>query len=410
MSRPRFTLSNPAWLALASVTYNRRLSLFTVIIYAAIVAPVFVLYLLKTGVISAWSDDLSQDVQSREIDIKGEYITRLVPSELERLRALPGVDFVVGEAMALVSTRQMRRVEPTRGPTREIKVRTTAQGDPLLSDGLTVAPTEVVLSAQAASRLGANVGDRLAFTLRRQLVSGQTETHRIAFDVVHIIDARKWPSEAVFVLSSVAVAMSHWIEKSLEDFNAIQSTKLDSTERFASFRIYARSVHEATALKNRLVADNYDATLRVADVSRMKFLEHGLNLVFGVLMAMSVIGLTASILLFQWLSVERQKQDLALLLTAGYDRLLIRAFVFGQALILSGLGLVMAVGIAGIAFRGLGPVVLRQVDLATDALNWPTVAFSLLSLGVIWFIFAGLAWFAVGRLPMATLVAALRSD
>lgn len=91
-------------LALASLWHNRRLSLFTVVIYAAIVAPVVILYLLKTGVITAWTQELARDVQSREIDIRGEYIQRLTPEEMRRLGDLPGVGFLVGEAMALVST------------------------------------------------------------------------------------------------------------------------------------------------------------------------------------------------------------------------------------------------------------------------------------------------------------------
>ena len=101
----------------------------------------------------------------------------------------------------------------------------------------------------------------------------------------------------------------------------------------------------------------------------MKFLEQGLNLVFVVLLTMSGVGLVASVLLLQWLSVERQRQDLALLVAAGYGQLQIRSFVVGQAAILSFLGLAIAFVIAGSAFLGLAPIILRQVDLAADAIH-----------------------------------------
>lgn len=397
-----------AGLALASLWHNRRLSVFTTVIYAAIVAPAVVLYLLKSGVITAWTQDLARDVQSRELDIRGEYTQRLTPAEIQRLRDLPGVDFVVGEAMALVSTRQMRRIEPSRGPSQQIKTRTSAPGDPLLPTGLDLGLDQVALSARAAKQLQAKPGDTIAMTLRRIASDGTSEAHRLPFQVAHVIDPRKWPGEAVFLRPQVAVAMGDWISHALEDIAKVQAP--DDGSAYASFRIYAQSVHQTTDLRQALINDGYEAGLRVAAVSRMLFLEQGLNLVFQMILTLSLLGLVASILLLQWLSIERQKSDLALLLTAGFSQTRIRAFVLVQAMILALAGLVLAMGLSTGAFRMLAPVVLQQIELGTQPLYWPSLGLSAaMFLGSLLF-FSGVSWLSVRRLPIGPLVAALRSD
>lgn len=395
-------------LALASLWHNRRLSLFTVVIYAAIVAPVVILYLLKTGVIAAWTQELARDVQSREIDIRGEYTQRLTSDEMQRLGELPGVDFVVGEAMALVSTRQMRRVEPRRGPTQQIKTRTSAPGDPLLPEGMDLGLTEMALSTRAAQQLEAAPGDTIAITLRRLSAEGQSETHRLRFTVAHVVDPRKWPGEAVFLRPKVTVAMGDWISSALEDVAQVQSPGDDM--RFASFRIYAKSVHQATHLRQTLTENGYEAGLRVAAVSQMLFLEHGLNLVFQVILILSLAGLVASILLLQWLSIERQKPDLALLLTTGFSHGRIRGFVLLQAAVLSLAGLTLATLLSVAAFQGLAPVVLEQIDLDPQTLFWPPLGQSSFLYLAAFVFFSGVSWLSVRRLSIGPLVAALRSD
>ena len=410
MSAPLFSVSGAASLALASLWHNRRLSLFTIVIYAAIVAPVTILYLLKVGVISAWSKDLAQDVQSREIDIRGEYSARLTNAEIQRIGELPGVDFIVGEAMALISTRQMRRTEPKRGPTQQIKVRTSTKGDPLLPEGLALTASDVALSELAAKQLGAQIGDTIAVTLRRQSTDGQSETHRLPFRVVHVVDQRKWPGEAAFLRPEVAVAIGNWISSDLDDIAWIQDPDAPAISRFASFRIYAQSIHQTESLRDKLEENGFEAGLRVAAVSRMLFLEYGLNLVFRVILSLSLVGLFAAILLLQWLSIERQKPDLALLLTTGFEHARIRAFVLMQAVALSFMGLALATSLSALAFYSLAPAVLRQIELGAVTLDWPPIQYSALIFLFALIVFSGVSWLSVRHLSIGLLIAALRSD
>lgn len=267
---------------------------------------------------------------------------------------------------------------------------------------------EMALSASAAKQLQATPGDTVAITLRRLSADGQSETHRLPFRVAHVIDPRKWPGEAAFLRPGVAVAMGNWISGTLADVSQVQTPQQDT--RFASFRIYASTVHQAAQLRQALSDNGYEAGLRVAAVSRMLFLEHGLNLVFQVILLLSLAGLIASILLLQWLSLERQKSDLALLLTTGFSHTRLRAFVLMQAIVLALVGLTLATALSAAGFLGLAPIVLQQIDLNAHSLFWPPLGQSSLLLLAAFVFFSGVSWLSVKRLSIGPLVAAIRSD
>ena len=100
--------------ALIDLVHERRVSLLTVLLQTAFLTPLLLLHILKFGVISAWTDDLSRDTRNREVRLSGEY--SLSGQDIAAIAAWDEVGYVVAEPSHLITTQPMQRIAPGRGP------------------------------------------------------------------------------------------------------------------------------------------------------------------------------------------------------------------------------------------------------------------------------------------------------
>lgn len=186
MAQPRALRLIPG-IAAAHLRHEWILTLCLVIALAAVIAPLLVLLGLKHGTIETLRDRLVEDPVFREIRPAR---TREYPAEwFERVGAWSDVAFLTPTILPLSSVLQVER--PGASGREIMDLVPTAAGDPLLLENGARIPVdgEVVLTTEAARRLGAQVGATVAGQVTRSR-GGRTEAAQVDLTVAGVLPPR----------------------------------------------------------------------------------------------------------------------------------------------------------------------------------------------------------------------------
>ena len=132
-------------------------SLCLVLALAAVLAPLLVLFGLKSGIVTTMRERLKTDPRTVEITLRGHY--RLEPGWIEALRARPEVGFVIPRTRSLSATMSLE--SPAGRRLLDVDMIPTAQGDPLLPAGMAPPGSldAVLVTETLAGKLGLGAGD-----------------------------------------------------------------------------------------------------------------------------------------------------------------------------------------------------------------------------------------------------------
>jgi putative ABC transport system permease protein len=351
--------------ALKDLSHDRRITFLSILLYIVILAPVCILYVLKFGVVTAWTEDLAKDMRNREVRITGEYA--LTGENLAELQAISETGFLVPEASFLVSTQPMRRREPERGPWQDINFRTTRAGDPATGLESALSSSEVIVTTRAAESLEIAEGDVLEVRLSRQPKNAGTESTFVRLDVADILPEAAWPGGNVFISPALALDIRDWLQFDHRDDTEIWAGDRTAEAVWQSLRIYASTVKEAVELRDKLEEKGFATQLNTDQIARLVDLEAALNALFVIILAMSGTAFLATAFLLQWLAVTRKRPDFALMSVAGFTRQNLRIFPVVQSVATTTTGIVLAIAVALIMFAAL-------YTYATDLLSVSRIA------------------------------------
>ncbi|MCG5495601.1 FtsX-like permease family protein [Ectothiorhodospira variabilis] len=174
-------------LAASHLRHDWILTLCLVVALAAVIAPLLVLMGLKSGTIETLRERLVEDPVYREI--RPAHTREFAPEWFEQVARWPGVDFLTPTILPLSSVVQV--VHSQGGRVELFDLIPTGPGDPLLLENGARIPSEgqVVLSAEAARRMGVSAGDDLQVRVTRTRGT-RTEEAREIFEVLSVLDAR----------------------------------------------------------------------------------------------------------------------------------------------------------------------------------------------------------------------------
>ena len=176
-----------SFLALSDLKHEWLLNLCMVLALAAVLTPLLLLLGLKNGVIQTMRERLVQDPVYREL--KPQETLNLRPEWFDSISQRPEVAFALptilrGSSIVRVGTGK-------QGQFVAMDILPTAPGDALLIDNNGVIPREgeVTLSADAANKLGVEVGSSLTLRVTRSR-AGKMETAEAEVKVVSILNSR----------------------------------------------------------------------------------------------------------------------------------------------------------------------------------------------------------------------------
>src|SRR6516164_1235178 len=337
-----------ASIATRAYFHDRTPSVCTLLGLAAILAPLFVLFGLKYGVVSALRDRLETDPRMRVIQPIGQ--GSYDKAWFDALAARPETGFLVPTTRFLAATMSLRNAARPDFPSVSAEMWPTAPGDPLLSadtaarlasqaDGRRY---EVAISQGVAEQLGlagsAPVEGRIGRTFR-----GEPEIVSLELAPSAILSAASLSRDVVLVPLALLEATEDYREgEAVPAFGAEGQPHRAGPRLYASFRLYARTIDNVAVLRAWLADHGIQTVTRLADIEMVQSLDRDLGRLFLVISSLGAGGYLVSMALGLWASVARQRRALSLLRLVGFPTIAISLFPVFQGLWAATLSLIVA--------------------------------------------------------------------
>ena len=306
-------------LAMSDYFYERLLSACAIMGLAAVLAPLLVLFGVKSGIINTMSDRLIQDPRNREISPVGS--GRYGTDWFSNLANRRDVDFIIPQTRSIAASMILYNKNGEKPRTLVVSLIPTADGDPLLKQYGHI-PTEarqVVLSDTAARKLNVKAGQDIIGKVGRS-VAGAKEQVMVDLRVADVLPHEAFVREAAFVRLELLEATEDYRDgRGSKAFGWPGSLRPDGERIYPSFRLYARSIYEVSDLRNLLMDQGLEVYTKAEEIETVKSLDRSFNLIFGLIAVVAVLGYFASMVSSVLANVNRKSRYLGISSLIGFS-------------------------------------------------------------------------------------------
>jgi putative ABC transport system permease protein len=325
-------------LSLRDYSYERLLSICAVMGLAAILAPLLVLFGVKSGIINTMVDRLVNDPRNLEISPigSGRYSHKWFSAKGE----LPGVAFIIPQTRSIAATMILDYKKGDRSHTLAVDLIPTGEGDPLLEKWakIPVDNTAVVLSASAARKLNVSAGQTIIGRVGRS-VRGKKEQIKIELKVAAILPIEAFSRDAAFVRLILLEATEDYRDGfASRGFGWPGKARQKGPREYSSFRLYARSIHDVAELRDRLTRQGLEIYTRAEEIEVVRGLDRSFNVIFKLIAIVAVCGYFASMASNILANVNRKSRHLGITRLIGFSTKNIVWFPIVQSMATSILG------------------------------------------------------------------------
>jgi len=317
------------------------ISVCLILALAAVLAPLLVLFGLKSGIVTTMTERLRADPRNLELLIKGNH--RIAPEWIERLRADPSAGFVVPRTRTLAATLDL--VGPERRSAADVDLIPTGAGDPLNPPPAPVPAGygEAILSHAAALKLGVGPGDSVEGIVRRRL-DGELQSLSLPLRVLSVLPEKSFARDALFVGVEFLVATEDYRDGLRVPELGVHAglERPQAPRAFAGVRLYARSLERVGDLAERLRSEGFDVVTSAAEIEMVRSIDRVLSFMFSVIAGVGVTGFLLSLATSLWANVDRKRRELAILRLVGLRTGPMIAFPAAQALLIALGGLALS--------------------------------------------------------------------
>lgn len=313
---------------------------------AAVLAPLLVLYGLKTGIVTLVVGELARNPAVREIAVQG---VGAWPAELlADLRGSPAVGFVVPQPHLLNADRMWFSAAGTMAPAlHQAWFMSTGPDDPLLDELPAPAEGQTVLSTRLARTLDVGTGDRVRILIERD---GGRESATFDVEVAAILPAGRVGRSMALLRPETVMAVDRWMEGYREPrFGPNGLEPPAGAPTYPTFRIYAASLDDVAPLAEDLSQRGLSVVTNADQIAQARLLDRTLGIVFGIIAAVAAGGYLVSLGANLWANVSRKRHALSLLRLQGMARGATTAFPAVQGLVIAATGFAVAVALYGAA-------------------------------------------------------------
>ena len=336
-------------LALRDYLHERLLSACAVMGLAAVLAPLLVLFGVKSGIINTLSDRLIQDPRNREISAVGS--GRYGADWFSAMRDRSDVAFVIPQTRSIAASMILYNKNSANPRTVVVSLIPTAEGDPLLEQYGRIAAEKntVVLSEPAARKLKVKEGQHITGQVGRS-VSGVKQQVAATLKIVAVLPLDAFTREAAFVRLELLEATEDYRDgHRSETFGWPGSARPTRPRVYPSFRLYARSIYDVGKLRGMLMDQGLEVYTQAEDIETVKRLDRSFNLIFSLIAVVAVLGYFASMVSNVLANVNRKSRYLGISSLIGFSTETIIWYPIVQSMATSVLGTVMAVFLYKIA-------------------------------------------------------------
>ncbi len=327
-------------LAIKELWHDRKVTFCMVASLASVLAPLLLLFGLKSGIVATLEQTLLQDPRKREIKVQGNY--KLEDSWFSALRRRTDVDFLIHLTRSLNVSVDL--IKNPHESLESVELIPTALGDPLLPKNVRL-PTgmdEILVSHTVALQLGLTDSAELTILVHRKR-KGIQEIGHVTVRVIGVLPESSFGRDGIFVPLELLVAS--------EDFrDAFKVTELGfdtgkhRPERtiFARARLYAKTLDDVAPLADFVRKGGIEVGTHAKEIEETKQIEKVLSFIFSVIAWVAVLGAASSLIGNMITNVDRKRHDLSFLRLLGFPVASIAVYSAIQALIIASIGFALA--------------------------------------------------------------------
>ena len=330
-------------LSLKDYFHERLLSACAVLGLAAVLAPLLLLFGVKSGIINTMADRLIEDPRNREVTPIGS--GRYGEGWFSVAAKRPGVAFVIPQTRSIAASMVLYNGEGKKPHSVVVDLIPTGEGDPLLEKWGRVPKNEtsVALSNTAARKLNVAAGQEVIGRVGRS-VAGIKEQVTIRLKVAAVLPIEAFPREAAFVRLGLLEATEDYRDgRGSEAFGWPGQARPPGPREYPSFRLYAHSIYDVATLRDMFFEQGLEVYAKVEEIEVVQSLDRSFTLIFRLIAIVAVFGYFASMASNVLASVNRKSRHLGVTRLIGFSTGSIVWFPIVQSLATSILGTVTAI-------------------------------------------------------------------
>jgi len=327
-------------LASRDYAHEWQMSICFVLALAAVLGPMLVLFGLKFGIVGGMVQALVEDPHNREIRPVGS--GRYSQEWLDALAAKDEVSFLVPRTRSIAASIELQ--SPGNQRILRVELIPSTTGDPLLPPDMRppMGSTSVILSANAASKLGVQAGDTVDGSVARRF-HGKKERAHLELTVSAIAPPGAFPRDGAFVSLQLLNALEDYRDgRAVPRLGWAGSTQ-EGPRNYPGFRLYARSIYDVEGLKLGFEKRGIEVRTQAADIALVQRMDHNLSTIYWAIAVIGLVGFGLSLGASLWANVDRKRRDLAILRLVGFHTGDITWFPVVQSLYTALFGWLLAV-------------------------------------------------------------------
>lgn len=329
-------------ISLQDYVHERLLSACAVLGLAAVLAPLLVIFGVKSGIINTLTERLLRNPRNLEISPVGS--GNFGVDFFDRLARMTEVAFVIPRTRTIAANMVLVNPAPAVPSTLAVDLIPTGEDDPLLEKftGVPDSPMAIVLSASAARKLNIEAGDSVTGVVGRT-VEGRKEQVTIALSVAGLLPPEAVSRDAAFVRLSLLQATEDYRDGFGSDaFSWPGRPRSRDSELYPSFRLYAKGIYDVEPLAQKLQEQNIEVYTRAAEIAVVQNLDWAFTFIFRLIAVVAVCGYFASMASNVMANVNRKRRHLGVVRLIGFSTRNIVWFPVVQAAATAILGAMVA--------------------------------------------------------------------
>jgi putative ABC transport system permease protein len=306
-------------LSLRDYLHERLLSICAIFGLAAVLAPILVLFGLKSGIINTLTDRLIRDPRNLEVTPVGS--GGYAPDWFAEMARHPSTAFIVAQTRAIAANMILANQGLSPPPTLGVDIIPTAEGDPLLERWVQAPKDDmtVVLSDSAARKLRIFSGQKVAARIGRS-VQGRNEQVEMTLTVAAVLPAEATYQDSIFVRLKLLEAIEAYRDGfGSTGFGWPGKTRPDGVRKYPSFRLYARTIDDVAILRQSLIDQGVEVYTRAEEIELVQNLDRSLTLIFSLIAVVAVCGYFASMASNVLANVNRKSRHLGITRLIGFS-------------------------------------------------------------------------------------------
>jgi putative ABC transport system permease protein len=216
----------------------------------------------------------------------------------------------------------------------------TDKGDPLLEKWgrIPVDENSLVLSETAARKLEVVEGQEVVGRVGRS-VGGLKEQVTVNLKVTAVLPIEAFPRDAAFVRLGLLEATEDYRDGlGSEALGWAGKARPAGPRKYASFRLYARSIYDVASLGDMLMEQGVEVYTRVEEIEVVRSLDRSFTLIFRLISVVAMFGYFASMASNVLANVNRKSRHLGVTRLIGFSTGSIIWFPLVQSMATSILG------------------------------------------------------------------------